>query len=152
MNNTFKDLHGNKWTVEVNMATVKRIKDSLDCNIADLNNKETMTKLADDIVFLVDVIYLCLKPQLDEKGISDVEFGQSLDGETVNQASEAFMEAFIAFFPARTRRRLETARSLGIALNNQFQNQLDLELTGTGQDLNGQDSSASSHGALPFVN
>ena len=100
MNNTFKDLHGNKWTVEVNMATVKRIKDSLDCNIADLNNKETMTKLADDIVFLVDVIYLCLKPQLDEKGISDVEFGQSLDGETVNQASEAFMEAFIAFCSA----------------------------------------------------
>lgn len=154
MKNSFKDLHDNEWTIEVNMATIKRINDALGYNIADLNNKKVMCKLADDIVFLVDVIYLCLKPQLDEKGISDVEFGQSLDGESVNKASEAFMEAYVNFFPAATRRRLEAARKLGHAAIQNFLKILDqeLKLTDTPPDLNGRDSSESNPGASISAN
>lgn len=154
MKNSFKDLHDNEWTIEVNMAAIKRINEALGCNIADLANRKITKRLADDIVFLVDVIYLCLKPQLDEKGISDVEFGQSLNGETVNQASEAFMEAFINFFPEQTRQRLRAARDLGIALTNQFQKRLDqeLKLTGTKPESNGPDSSGSSPGASLSAN
>ena len=109
---SFKDKNGLEWNVEVNMATVKRVKNATGINIADLDNVEFMQKLKDDLIFLIDLLYLVCKPQADERGINDEAFAGLIFGDVLEQAVSAFLESYVDFFPQGTRRRLRAAQSL----------------------------------------
>ena len=109
---SFKDNSGAEWNVEVNMAAVKRVKNATGVNIVDLDNQEIMERLKDDLIFLVDVLYLICKPQADERGITDEAFAALIFGDVLEHAVAAFLESYIDFFPAGTRRRLRAAQNL----------------------------------------
>ncbi|MEI8244630.1 MAG: hypothetical protein WCI51_02300 [Lentisphaerota bacterium] len=109
---SFKDNKGVEWVVEVNMATVKRVKNALGINIADLDNREFMQKLKDDIIFLIDLLYLTCKEQADKRAITDEAFASLIFGDVLEQAVSAFLESYVDFFPAGTRQRLRAAQNL----------------------------------------
>ncbi len=72
-----------------------------------VDKPELLNQLAGDPIQFVDILYAVIKPQLDELGIDDVAFGESLDGESVERATEALLEGLVDFFPGARKAMLQ---------------------------------------------
>jgi len=94
---TFTDIHGRTWTVNITIGTVKRVKQRLGIDM--LKEVELFLKQIQDIITLCDVLYVVCQDEADKHGITDEQFGGSLAGSAILQAKEALMEAYMAFFP-----------------------------------------------------
>ena len=141
---SFSDNKGRTWTLEVNVATVKRVRGlcKVDLNSIvelDKNNRpsaELLERLSSDPVLLVDVLFAVCKPQADKLGITDEDFGESMAGDAIENATTALLEEIIDFFPAAKRlvmqkilsasRRFEAAarKKLEAELNNGFESRV----------------------------
>lgn len=103
---TFTDNAGRTWTVQVNVAAIKRVRGLLGIDIYKLvdDGFQALAKLVSDPVQLADVLYCLLKDEADAKQITDEEFGRGLAGDAITLAADAFVEELIDFFPdARAR-------------------------------------------------
>jgi hypothetical protein len=113
----FIDSTGRSWQVHLNVAAVKRVKALLGIDLLDLLKTETdgdvplMTRLAQNVVLRVDVIFAVLKPQAEQAGVTDETFGEALGGEAILAASEAFFEELTSFFREMGRTELASALS-----------------------------------------
>ncbi|RIK72136.1 MAG: hypothetical protein DCC68_26745 [Planctomycetota bacterium] len=99
---SFKDTNGREWLVTLNVAQVKRVRERLGVNLADLQEGNLLTRLADPVL-LVDVLFVLVQPQADENSVTDEQFAASLGGDTLSAASTALLEALCDFFPLPTR-------------------------------------------------
>ena len=100
---TFVDNNGKTWTININVATIKRVKDLLGVNLMEAITGDLITKLEDDVILFVDVLYCVCKQEADANNITDEMFGASLAGDALEQATEAFLTDLIDFFPAAKR-------------------------------------------------
>lgn len=66
-------------------------------------------KLAGDLFVLFDVLAELVRPQLDAKGLSTQQFGESLDEEAAEKAVTALVEATLDFFQEGKRMLLKRA-------------------------------------------
>lgn len=99
----FKDNQGRVWKVSVTVATLKRVKELTGVNLGtDL--AESVKSVTGDPILLCDVLYAVCKPQCDEKGVSDVSFGESLGGDSIGAATDAFLEGITDFLSDPVRR------------------------------------------------
>ena len=110
---TFTDAAGRSWTVTINVDAVKRVRSLLKINLLDVvgdSGKQggVLDQLA-DAVTLVDVLYCLVKPEADAKGVSDVQFGEAMLGDALDNASVALLEELADFFPSRQRALLKKA-------------------------------------------
>jgi hypothetical protein len=96
---TFKDSAGTEWTVNVTVATVKRVKDLCGVNLMDVVGGELLKELASDPVKLVDTLYVICKPQATERSVTDEQFAERLSGDSLADATEAFLQGLADFFP-----------------------------------------------------
>ena len=79
---SFTDNKGRTWTLEVNVAAIKRVRGlcKVDLNSiveVDSENRPTahlLEQLSSDPVLLVDVLYAICKPEADKLGVSDEDF------------------------------------------------------------------------------
>ncbi len=110
---TFRDARGREWTVEVNVAALKRVKDSTGLDLTRLVDPESdvIGKLTDDVFLLFECLCALLKPQLDNQGISAEELGAGLDEDSTEKAATALFEAIIDFFREDKRMLLKRAFS-----------------------------------------
>lgn len=113
---SFNDNTGRKWDVSLSIATVKRVRNLVEVDLlAILDKPELLNTIATDPVLFVDVLYVIVKPQADAIGLTDEAFGELLNGESIEQATEAFLEALVDFFPgarqATLRRVLDRANA-----------------------------------------
>ena len=99
----FKDNEAREWTVEITVATVKRVRDLLDVDLMESVNGKLVEQLANDPVLLVDVLYSICKPQADRDGVSDEQFGEAMAGDAIERGTMAFLEELVDFFPAPRR-------------------------------------------------
>jgi hypothetical protein len=99
---SFKDTSGREWLVTLNVAQVKRVRERLGVNLADLQEGNLLTRLADPVL-LVDVLFVLVQPQAEEKNITDEQFAAGLGGDTLADAATALLEALCDFFPQPTR-------------------------------------------------
>lgn len=117
---SFKDCNGKIWTFSVNVGTMKRVRAICDVDLykiieIDENNNpnsKLLERLSSDPVLLVDVLYAVCKPEADKIGMSDLEFGESMTGDTVEAATNALLDELVDFFPEAKRqvfRRVLTA-------------------------------------------
>ena len=102
---TFTDSQGREWQIAITVGSIKRVQDLLDVNLAEITSPlrdsggpPLLTRLEIDIVLLCDVIYTLVKPQADEAGITDEQFGATLGGEAIRAAHDAFWEELADFF------------------------------------------------------
>jgi hypothetical protein len=95
----FSDINGRNWQVNLNVHTIKQIKQILNVDLLDEKAHEVLQRIAEDVCLSVDVLYLALKEQLDTANISDEEFGKSLGGDCLNEAVGALVQALINFYP-----------------------------------------------------
>ncbi len=106
----FTDNLGRTWTLVVNVATVKRVRAL--CGV-DLNaivevedgkpSAHLLERLSTDPVLLVDVLYAVCKPECDQRGVTDEDFGAAMGGDAVESATGALLEETVDFFPEAKR-------------------------------------------------
>ena len=110
---TFKDNAGRTWTVEVNIATVKRVRSLINVDLMDVINKDNhenlMNRLALDPILMGNVVYAVCKPDADKINVDDENFGRALAGDVIDHAYMALMEELVDFFPEEKRQVLHKA-------------------------------------------
>ena len=105
---TFTDTAGRVWEIVVNVDTVKRVRDLLDLNLLSIvePGNDLVDRLAEDVILVCDVLFAVVKPQADQRTVSDADFGRALSGDVIDQATTALLEELIDFFPSQKRRPL----------------------------------------------
>lgn len=102
----WKDKNGKTWNCEITIKTLKDIKNILGVDfLGDVT--EGVKKLRLDLFFLCNALYVVHKDECDAQGISDEDFGKLLVGDTIDDATKAFINALICFFPKQQREMLE---------------------------------------------
>ena len=129
---SFTDNTGRTWTLVVNVATIKRVRAL--CGV-DLNSivevedgkpaAKLLERLSGDPVLLVDVLYAVCRPECEQKGVSDEDFGAAMAGDAVEQATDALLDEIVDFFPAAKRkafqRILSASRRFGEAARRRLE-------------------------------
>jgi hypothetical protein len=113
---SFIDNAGRTWTLQINVAAIKRVRGLVGVDLYKLidDGMEPLAKLVADPVDFVDVLYCLVKTEAEAKQITDEQFGQSLAGDSINLAADAFVEELIDFFPeARARAALRKTIQAG---------------------------------------
>jgi hypothetical protein len=108
---SFKDTAGRTWTLQVNVGTIKRVRDLIGVDLLKVveNNARLLSELADDPIKLADVLYAVIKPEADAARVTDVQFGEAMYGDPIGDGFDSLLEALTDFFPqARQRKALET--------------------------------------------
>jgi hypothetical protein len=97
---TFKDSKGREWTLTITHGDAKRLAQGplkLNLYAVQDNQGELYVKLMHDPFLFGDVLYQLLKPQADQKQLTEEDFANALDGEASDAALEAFDEALVLF-------------------------------------------------------
>lgn len=97
---SFTDNAGRDWTVEVNVSALKRIKGLTGTDLLEAIDGPLVERLIRDPVLLCDVVYAACKPQADERGVSDEDFGRAMAGDAIDRATAALLEELVAFCPS----------------------------------------------------
>lgn len=100
----FKDTNGREWLVKIDAPLVKAVRAAL--GGFDLLGDEAFSKLAADDVLLVDTLWVLCRGQAN--GLTDVEFGQALGGQAIEEAGDALTQARRDFFRPRKRSLLRS--------------------------------------------
>lgn len=111
---SFKDRAGRSWLVELDVSTVRRVRqkteDGIDLLAVFDNDGELLNRLYSDPILLAEVLWAICQPQIDDKQITDEEFGRGLAGEAIADATTALLEALADFFPGPKRTALLKAK------------------------------------------
>ncbi len=97
---TFKDNAGRTWTVDINVATLKRVRGLTGVDLMQVIEGTLIEKLIRDPVLLCDVVYAVCKPEADAAKVSDEEFGKAMAGDAIEAATGAVLDELISFCPS----------------------------------------------------
>ena len=105
----FIDRRARVWIVDIDNTTLRRVKTITGIRLLDAVDGDLVTRLSNDPLLLGDVLYAICKPQADQQEISDEAFGEGLAGDVIADATNALLEALLAYFPEGRRRLLRKA-------------------------------------------
>ena len=99
---TFKDNAGRQWSVEINVAALKRVRGLTGTDLMQVIEGTLIEKLIRDPVLLCDVVYAICKPEADTRTppVSDEEFGKAMAGDAIEAATTAVLEELVGFCPS----------------------------------------------------
>jgi len=106
---TFSDNAGRTWTVQIDVAAIKRVRSLIDVDLLDAVDGNLLERLVADPVLLCDVIYCLCRPQAEKSGVTDEDFGRAMAGDALEAATGALLEELADFFPPAKRRLLKKA-------------------------------------------
>jgi hypothetical protein len=124
----FQDTRGRTWLLAIHAPAIKRVRALLGVDLMEAAGSGLLTRMGMDVVLLVDVLYALCEPQAREMGVGDVEFGESLDGDAIDAATDAFLDELMGFFRKRPRLLLKRSLERGAQL-------MEMGLTKAGQAL-----------------
>ena len=106
----FTDSVGREWKIEINIASIRRVRDLLGVDLMQSLDGKFLQELSKDIIKMVDIIYVLIKPQADslKPKLLDTGFGAGLDGDAVDAAVNAFLDELVNFSPKQKRTLLQT--------------------------------------------
>jgi hypothetical protein len=96
----FKDNAGRTWTVDINVATLKRVRGITGVDLMQVIEGTLIEKFIRDPVLLCDVVYAVCKPEADAAKVSDEEFGKAMAGDAIEAATGAVLDELISFCPS----------------------------------------------------
>lgn len=99
MGTKFKDNAQREWDVALNIDTLKRVKQRLDIDLMAKNLLEVLQHVIGNYVVLGDVLFVVVQPQAELAKVTDVEFGRSLAGDSIDHATLALLDAIRDFTP-----------------------------------------------------
>ena len=108
----YTDKNSREWTIDVHVFSAKRVKDGLG-DKADLVDAQRFGDLfkacSTDPELLVNIIWFLVEPAAEKAGVSPEQFAMGLQGDALDDAADALMEATIDFFPGRQQPSLRKA-------------------------------------------
>lgn len=115
---TFRDATETEWVLSITTGAIKRVLGLTGENLANMaaGDPPLMTRLGADVILLCDVIYALIKPQADERAVTDEEFGRRLDGAAIARAHAAFWEEIADFFRGIGRADVVSALAKQVAI------------------------------------
>lgn len=116
----FTDNQRRSWNLSLNVWEMKRIRAALGVDLVnavavgrDGNvQADLVDRIANDPCLLVDILWVLCEEQAKEEGVSDVDFGSSLAGDAIEEATRAFLDELVDFFPGARRLFLRKAVDL----------------------------------------
>ena len=102
---TFKDKANRNWTIGINLATAKRLRDTLNVDLLqpEIGDPPLLTRLGTDEILLGEVLCCLLSDQFDANKTDADDVMAAFDGQTLLAAQEAFYEDLVDFFRGRGR-------------------------------------------------
>lgn len=97
---SFKDNAGRQWSVEINVAALKRVRGLTGTDLMQVVEGTLIEKLIRDPVLLCDVVYALCKPEADTRSVSDEDFGKAMAGDAIEAATTAVLEELVGFCPS----------------------------------------------------
>jgi len=97
---SFKDNAGRQWSVEINVAALKRVRGLTGTDLMQVIEGTLIEKLIRDPVLLCDVVYALCKPEADTRSVSDEDFGKAMAGDAIEAATTAVLEELVGFCPS----------------------------------------------------
>jgi len=106
----FRDAEGRDWPLFLTTDLIKEVRRLHDINLADLDG-QMYTRLADDPVPLVAILWILCEEDAKRREVTPKEFGKALVGDAIESAVDALVEAITDFFPTRRRSLLRAAHA-----------------------------------------
>jgi len=106
---TFTDNAGRTWTLAINVDSIRRVRSQLEIDLLQAVEGKLIERLAGDPILLCDVIYVLCKPEADQRGVSDEDFGRAMAGDAIDHATTSLLEELVDFFPQSRRALLSKA-------------------------------------------
>ena len=125
----FKDRDGREWQIVLNVFQMKRVRAALGLdlvNVIELEKDGTVKvdmidKIANDPCLLVDILWVLVQEQAKVLNVTDEQFGTALAGDAIENATKAFLDELVDFFPGARRlflkKAVELARKFGTESN-----------------------------------
>ncbi len=111
---TWKDAENHEYHTQITVAEVRALKSELGINLMEFATGDLLQKISEDVCLLCDILFVIHREQADKYGISDADFGRNLYGDALEDATHAFVEETINFFPSqKTRALLNKAMTKG---------------------------------------
>ena len=116
----FTDTKERVWDVELNVRQKKRVRDVLGIDLVNVIQAgkdgavatDTLDRVANDPILLVDILWVLCEGQAKAAGVTDDDFGSSLAGDSISDATRAFLDELVDFFPGARRLFLKKAVDL----------------------------------------
>ena len=116
----FTDTKERVWDVELNVRQMKRVRDALGIDLVNVIQAgkdgavatDTLDRVANDPILLVDILWVLCEGQAKAAGVTDDDFGSSLAGDSISDATKAFLDELVDFFPGARRLFLKKAVDL----------------------------------------
>ena len=102
----FTDEQGVQWDVKINAYTAQRVRETCDPQFLFDDDPKQLTslRLARDPILFCQVLYVLTEKQRKERGVeTEEDFCEHLTGDTIDQALEAFIAAWLNFTRKRDR-------------------------------------------------
>lgn len=107
---SFKDATGKKWEIDINVLTIKKMRDA---NMSiDFGNNETANdwlKVVSDPVSFFCMLYVLL--DADKENLDETQFLMRFKGDAMKDATEAFLQEYSDFLPKDRREGMKKALS-----------------------------------------
>ena len=129
----FTDTKERVWEVELNVRQMKRVRDALGIDLVNVIQAgrdgtvatDTLDRVANDPILLVDILWVLCEGQAKAAGVTDDDFGSSLAGDSISDATRAFLDELVDFFPGA--RRLFLKKAVDLARKYETENAEILE-------------------------
>ena len=116
----FTDTKERVWDVELNVRQMKRVRDVLGIDLVNVIQAgkdgavatDTLDRVANAPILLVDILWVLCEGQAKAAGVTDDDFGSSLAGDSISDATRAFLDELVDFFPGARRLFLKKAVDL----------------------------------------
>ena len=116
----FTDTKERVWEVELNVRQMKRVRDVLGIDLVNVIQAgkdgavatDTLDRVANAPILLVDILWVLCEGQAKAAGVTDDDFGSSLAGDSISDATRAFLDELVDFFPGARRLFLKKAVDL----------------------------------------
>jgi hypothetical protein len=95
----FRDSRDRAWTLSLTVDGINQVRALTGLDLLTALDGDLLGDLAADIVLTVDVLYSLLKGDADRRGLSDLDFGQSLRGDALAEGFTALACEVLGYFP-----------------------------------------------------
>lgn len=108
----FKDTEGSVWTLSISVRNYITIKQKFGIDISDVFSRDNnwLAQLAaqDDLSSLIGLLLEVTSAERESRGLSEEAFFDLFDGDTLEAATTAFIEAIVLFLPAHKQAAMRT--------------------------------------------
>ena len=95
MQRTFTDTEGRKWSPRISLYTAGRMKRQCSVSLEDI---DSINEAIQDPMTRLDLLFLTIEDEAIRRNVSSEDFGKSLSGDSVKDATEALLYGIADFF------------------------------------------------------